>query len=210
MNNVEKWAKDEISQELKNCKNDWYAKNVLKCAYKVYKKLCRQNHSGMSIQLVKSVLDRLIDLKPLSHIEDVPEEWNDVTWDDRATVYQNKRYSGLFKNVHKDGSIDYNDVERWVCYDDSGITFHSSAVSRILDKKYPISLPYYPVSNKVYVKEFLFDSNNGDFDTMYVRYEDGNYWSQWFLKETENGFVEITESEYLNRYRNKINVKDEK
>ena len=74
MNNLEKWAKEEIKLQLKECDNDWYTKNVLKCAYKVYKKLCRQDHSGASIQLVKSVLDRLIDVKPLSPIEDTPAE----------------------------------------------------------------------------------------------------------------------------------------
>jgi len=200
MNNLEKWAKNEIELQLKECKNDWYAKNVLKCAYKVYKKLCKQNHSGASIQLVKSVLDRLIDLKPLSPIEGNDDEWNDITWDDSTTVYQNKRYSGLFKNVHKDGSVDYNDVERWVCYGDNGITFHSSTVSRILDKKYPITLPYYPVTEKVYVKEFLADKNNGDFDTIYFKYKN----VEKYLTERNGEFVEISKKEYEERYANRV------
>lgn len=194
MNRVYKWAKREIDLQLKDCKNDWYAKNVLKCTYKIFKKLCKQNHSGTSIQCVESVLNRLIDLKPLSPIEDNSEYWNDVTWnDDGTTVYQNKRYSGLFKNVHKDGTVDYNDVERWQCYDDSGICFTSSIVNRYLDKLFPISLPYYPVSEKVYVKEFLVDKKNGDFDALYFKYKD----IEKYMAEKDNEWVEIAEEEFV-------------
>ena len=190
---IENWAKREIELQLKKCKNDWYTENVLKCAYEVYKKLCKQDHSGASIQVVKSVLNRLIDLKPLSPIEGNDDEWTDVTWDDsKATVYQNKRYTGLFKNVYKDGTVIYNDVERWACYGDNGITFHSSILSRILDKKYPITLPYYPITEKVYVKEFLADKNNGDFDTIYFKYKD----VEKYLTERNGEFVEINQEEY--------------
>ena len=192
MNNIERWAKREIELQLKECKNDWYTENVLKCAYEVYKELCRQNHSGMSIQLVKSVLNRLIDCKPLSPIEGNDDEWNDVTWNDSANEYQNKRYSALFKNVYKDGTVTYNDVDRWQCYDDNGITFNSGAVSRILDKKYPISLPYNPVSEKVYVKEFLVDKNNGDFDTLYFKYKD----IEVYMTEKDDELVEIDKEEF--------------
>ena len=193
MNNVESWAKREIELQLKECKNDWYSKNVLKCAYKVYKKLCKQNHSGASIQLVKSVLDRLIDVKPLSPIEDTPDIWNDIIWDDAGTtVYQNKRYSGLFKNVYSDGTVTYNDVERWQCYDDSGFCFTSSLVNRCMDKLFPISLPYNPVSEKVYVKEFLVDEKNGDFDTVYFKYGD----IEKYFTEKDGEWKEITKDDY--------------
>ena len=193
MNNLEKWAKREIELQLKECKNDWYSKNVLKCAYKVYKKLCKQNHSGASVQLVKSVLDRLIDLKPLSPIEGNDDEWTDVTWNDsKATVYQNRRYTALFKNVYKDGTVIYNDVDRWLGYDDRGICFSSGAVNKFLDRMYPITLPYYPVTEKVYVKEFLADKNNGDFDTIYFKYKD----VEKYLTERNGEFVEISQKEY--------------
>ena len=199
MNNVESWAKREIELQLKECKNDWYSKNVLKCAYDVYKKLCKQGHSGASIQLVKSVLDRLIDLKPISPIEGNDNEWIDVTWDESAaTVYQNKRYTGLFKNVYKDGTVIYNDVNRWLGYDDRGICFSSGAVNKFLDKMYPIALPYYPVTEKVYVKEFLADKNNGDFDTIYFKYKD----VEKYLTERNGEFVEISQKEYERLLRN--------
>ena len=192
MNNLEKWAKEEIKLQLKECENDWYTENVLKCAYKVYKKLCRQDHSGASVRLVKSVLDRLIDVKPLSPIKDTPDIWNDVTWDDERKVYQCRRYSGLFKNVYSDGSVDYNDVERWRCYSDSGIYFNSSLVNRVFDKLYPITMPYFPHTEDVYVKESLIDEKNGDFDTVYFKYGD----VEKYFTEKDGEWKEITESEY--------------
>ena len=193
MSNLDKWAKREIELQLKECQNDWYSKNVLKCAYKVYKKLCKQNHSGASVQLVKSVLDRLIDFKPLSPIEGNDDEWTDVTWNDSsATVYQNKRYSGLFKNVYEDGTVAYNDVDRWLGYDDRGICFSSGAVNKFLDKMYPITLPYYPVSEKVYVKEYLVDKKNGDFDVIYFKYKE----IEVYMAEKDSEWVEIGKEEF--------------
>ena len=193
MNNIEKWAKREIELQLKECKNDWYATNVLKCAYDVYKKLCKQDHSGASIQLVKDVLNRLIDVKPLSPIKGNDDEWVDVTWDSNtATVYQNKRYTGLFKNVYKDGTVIYNDVDRWLSYDDNGIWCSCGAVNKLLDRMYPITLPYYPVTEKVYIKEFLADKNNGDFDTIYFKYKN----VEKYLTERNGEFVEISQKEY--------------
>ena len=40
--------------------------------------LLDDEHSGLSIQITKMILDKLIDGKALTPIEDVPESWNYV------------------------------------------------------------------------------------------------------------------------------------
>ena len=39
----------------------------------------RDGHSGFSIQITKSILNRLIDGKCLTPIEDTPDIWEDVS-----------------------------------------------------------------------------------------------------------------------------------
>lgn len=144
-------------------------------ALEAFEVLCKQGHSGMSIEITKDILNKLIDGEPLTAIEDTPDVWNEITYEDekRNTTYQCKRCSALFKDVQKDGTVKYS-------YNDSatgidaitGVTYSSGLIRSIYDEMYPIKMPFNPPKDKAYVytADFLFDKNNGDFDTIAVLY----------------------------------------
>lgn len=115
--NMADWAKNEIEIACKNERGDKnpeefdYGCACYESAYKAFQSLMEDGHSGMSIGFTKAILNRLIDGKPLTPIEDTPDIWNDLT--DRQkdyTSYQCERMSSLFKDVYKDGTVKYHDV----------------------------------------------------------------------------------------------------
>ena len=66
-------------QEEKNAPDDCnYGNACYDSAYKAFESLLNDNHSGMSIRITKSILDRLIDNKPLTPIYDDKKEWNGI------------------------------------------------------------------------------------------------------------------------------------
>lgn len=68
----------------------------------------------MSIQITKSILNRLIDGKCLTPIEDDPDIWTKVEFGENDPIqhFQCKRMSSLFKDVAEDGTVTYSDVNR--------------------------------------------------------------------------------------------------
>ena len=186
-----------------------YTIACLKSALEAYNCLLEQDHSGMSIRFTKSFLDRLIDDKPLTPIEDTEDIWK-FTWERNGVkTYQCERMFSLFKEVYPDGSVKYNDNDRVVCYEISApeISFFSGLLGKIIDEMFPITMPYWPKDNpyKVYVEEFLTDPKNGDYDTMgvlYLRTPDGEKIDiNRYFKEAEGGFAEIDEDEYITRIK---------
>lgn len=133
-------------------------------ALKAYNSLLEDGHSGMSMSLTKNILIRLIEGKPLTPIEDTENVWNYVG----DNSYQCKRMSSLFKKIAEDGTVRYNDVDRVICVDvNKNTSYYSGFVDKLVSKKYPITMPYYPTKSiKVYCEDFLFDEKNGDFDTV--------------------------------------------
>lgn len=170
------WAKREVDLICEKSNEDsWYYSECCKSALKAYNELCQDGHSGMSISITKSILNNLIDGKPLSPIEDIPEVWNDVTsfYEDSNYIaeYQCKRMSSLFKRVNKDGTTIYSDVNRIICQDvGSMATYTSGSVSKIINELYPITMPYSGERIDVYCETFLVDEKNGDFDTKGILY----------------------------------------
>lgn len=217
--NMESWAEREIAIACKRERGEsgekgWdYGCACYESAHKAYKSLLKDGHSGFSIGLTKSILNRLIEGKPLTPIEDTDDVWNDICEYHEETegysYYQCKRMSSLFKYVYSDGdgSILYKDVDAWMGVDvDDGSVYHSGLVQRIMDEMFPISMPYCPPDNptKVYCSDFLTDRKNGDFDTRAIFYAirpDGERIAiNRFFKEGETGWDEITEEEYRERY----------
>ena len=75
----------------------------------------------------------------------------------------------------------------------------------MVNEMYPITMPYLGGETyKVYVSDFLYDENNGDFDTIKVHYilkPDGEKITvDRYFKESEEGMVEINLDEYSERY----------
>ena len=212
--NMKDWAKREI--EIATKREDGhegadefdYTRACLESAYKAFECLLGDGHSGLSIRFTKAVLNRLIDGKPLTPIEDTPDVWSDIAEIDfrkDAISYQCNRMSSLFKYVYNDGTIKYKDVNRVSIYssdDPSSTPWYNGFVANIIDEKFPISLPYFPESKpyRVYIREYLSDPKHGDFDTigvLYVITPDGEHVDiNRFFTESGPTFVEISSEEY--------------
>ena len=206
---VEKWAEDEIRLAC-NTKNE-YTIACYKSAMKAYKSLLNDDHSGLSIHLTKNILNRLINVQPLTPIEDVPEVWNDISmWkSDEGIVeqYQCKRMSSLFKDIYDDGTVKFTDVNRVSCIDIDCpiISWHCHLGDNIVNELFPIEMPYYPTNDpyKLYKEDFLVDPENGDYDTQGFFYLITPYGDRVevnkFYKEQDGEWVEIGVEEYNDR-----------
>lgn len=217
MGNLVKWAEKEIELACKKENPEWDGKSFdygcacYQSALKAFKSLCEDEHSGMSIRFTKEILDRLIDIKCLTPIEDTDDVWNELYDRENGTKhYQCKRMSSLFKDVHDDGTITYHDNDRQVGIDNNGVSYHSGRVSEIVNNMFPITMPYYPLTNpyKVYTEDFLVDEKMGDFDTegfLYTITPNGTRIDlNIYYKYTSEGRITIDRKEYEERKEKKI------
>lgn len=225
MGNILDWAKREVeiackkeNPERKEGEFD-YGCACYESALKAFKSLTDDGHSGFSIKMTQSILNRLIDGKPLTPIEDVEDVWNYCSTDkDGTKMYQCSRMSALFKYVSADGSIRYSSNDSCYCIDLNNYrnTYSSGLVNRIIDEMFTITMPYVPGEPiKVYCEDFLVDEKNGDFDTFGVFYalkeengeqkriEINRFFREPIGDETGN-WTEISEEEYMQRKENKI------
>lgn len=180
-------------------------------ALRAFSSLSRDGHSGMSIQITKSILNRLIDGRTLTPIVDTPDIWEDVTEKfgviDGKKEYQCRRMSSLFKTVKPDGTVAYTDHNRVNCVniDNPDVAWSNGLATRFIDKLYPIAMPYYPASKKYTIvrEEFLYDKKNGDHDTtafLYVLTPDGEKVEiNRYFKELSGQMVLISKEEYRQR-----------
>ena len=156
------WAREEIEiakkreREASGVESGWdYGCACYDSALKAYESLCEDGHSGLSIGITKQILNRLIDGKALTPIEDTPDIWNQIS----NNEYQCKRMSSLFKRIDENGKISYSDNGYAVKVDvDDHTTWHSGLVDKYVYSKYPITMPYIP-NNKpyeVYCEDFYY------------------------------------------------------
>lgn len=214
---MKEWAEREVELACKHeapdrKEGEWdYGCACYESALKAYNSLLEDGHSGMSIGFTKTILNRLIDGKPLTPIYDEPDEWNDNPYEhDEGIHYQGKRMSSLFKIVHEDGSITYSDVDRVLCVDISNRhnTYHFGLASELVNRMYPITMPYLPSDRpyKVFMKDRLYDSKNGDFDSIYISHiilpngTDVHDVNKYFVEAEDGGWKEITEEEWKERF----------
>lgn len=180
-------------------------------ALRAYRSLSRDGHSGMSIQITKSVLNRLIDGKTLTPITDTPDIWEEVPFGGNGSSeiknYQCKRMSSLFKYVKPDGTVTYSDMNRVNCVniDSPDVAYTNGLSTRFIDKLFPITMPYLAPSKKYTIvrEEFLHDPKNGDYDTvafLYVLTPDGEKVEiNRYFKELSGQMVPISKEEYERR-----------
>lgn len=176
------WAEKEIEIACKREAPDreegeWdYGCACYESALKAFKSLMEDEHSGFSIGMTKHILNRLIDGKPLTPIEDMEDVWNYVFKrnDSGAKVHQCRRMSSFFKDVLPDGTVSFHDVNRYVGVNinDSCNRYHSGLVDKVAEELFPITIPYMPESKpyEVYCEDILVDPENGDFDTVGIFY----------------------------------------
>lgn len=176
--NLIEWAKNEVKLACKRENPDrnageWdYGCACYESALKAFKSLAEDNHSGYSMGITKSILDRLIDDLPLTPIENTPDIWVLAYEVGEIKGYWCKRMGGLFKDVNPDGTVSYKDINRARGYDlhsPYGV-YSCGLVNRLIDELYPITWPYMPatIHYKVYIEEWLTDRKNGDLDTIRI------------------------------------------
>lgn len=87
---------------------DEYNKSMRSHIIKMMNAFCEEGHSGFSAGYAVSILSKLMRYEPLTPIAGADDEWVDVAMynADGGSLYQNKRYSKLFKEG-KDGQA-YN------------------------------------------------------------------------------------------------------
>lgn len=183
------WAKNEVELACKKENPDWdgesfdYGCSCYKSALKAYESLMDDEHSGMSWSITRSILIRLMNGQNLTPIEDTEDVWSLCSDFGTTIMYQCKRLSSLFKDIHNDGTTTYSDTNRaYGILDDADFTFSGNRVSKAVDSLFPIKMPYYPATNKYKV---MFHSDDDDYpyaiitpdgDTVKVRYsEDKGY-----------------------------------
>lgn len=212
---LKEWAEREIEiackKENPNRKEgEWdYGCACYESALKAFKCLLEDGHSGVSIGITKNILNRLIDGKALTPIEDTNDIWNEVSISNRLyKTYQCTRMSSLFKDMYADGTVKYHDNDRIICYeinDEHKVYFHNGFIHRIVSEIFPITMPYMPESKsyEVACEEFLTDRINGDFDTIGILYvvtpKGERVEINRYFKEAKDGFEEIDKNEYFFR-----------
>lgn len=207
---MQSWAEREVEIACKHENPDrkpgeWdYGCACYESALKAFNSLLEDGHSGFCIGMTKYILNRLIDGKPLTQIEDTDDIWNRCTYRTEFDSYQCKRMYSFFKDIYPDGLVKYHDNDRICCVnvDNPNVSYHSGLVSNLIDEMYPITMPYFPESKPfmVYCEDFLTDAKNGDFDTvgiLYVVKPDGERVEiNRFFKEGEKDDIEIASCEY--------------
>lgn len=220
------WAAQEVELAIQAEKDgsedtdDWnYGAECYKSALRAFESLCRDGHSSFGIQMTKSILNRLIDGKCLTPIEDTPDAWTDISdsFSDgvKTTRYQCKRLHSLFKEAAEDGTVTFSDVNRvyGVNVDNPDAAFTNGFLTRLIDKIFPITLPYLPSSKKfkVVVDDFLVDPKNGDYDTvgyLYFTTPDGKKVElNRYFKEVDGEMVQIEKAEFDERKAKKVEKK---
>ena len=208
------WAKNEIEIAKKREKEDEpervfnYGAMCYASVLRAFESLLKDGHSGMSIGFTKQILNRLIDGKPLTPIEDTEDMW-EKRWknEDNSVVYQCKRMGSLFKSVYENGEVKYHDTERAYCVDETepDAPYYNGFTARIYDEIFPITMPYMPNDGRdvIICDKLLTDPENGDFDTkaiLYIKRVNGERIDiNRYFKETDEGFEEISEEEYRER-----------
>ena len=194
--------------------NDWdYGCSCYKSALKAYNSLCEDEHSGASFGFTKNILIRLMEGRPLTPITDddffSDKESHTLYSDeylksmDLKSDIQCPRMSSLFRMESLDGKVTYHDNNRAYCVDaESPSDTYSSGVDKIVDRLFPITMPYMPQTGKykIYVQTFLCDAKNGDYDTRGVLYmiaPDGERIDiNEYQTDVGGEMVDITKDEY--------------
>ena len=127
-----KYAKDELRRITRI--GDEYQERMNKDILELIKVISKQGHSGFSVNCVLDYFNRLARYKPLSPLTGEDDEWHEAT----SGLYQNKRYSAVFKD--KDGKA-FN-IEGKV-FSDDGKSWFQSGQSRV-EVTFPYTVPDEP------------------------------------------------------------------
>ncbi len=216
------WAKREVeiackdeNLERKESKFD-YGRACYESALKAYTSLREDSRKGISLYYARHILNRLIDGYPLTPIEDTEDVWTEIlsSRGQETKQYQCERRFSLFKYVHSDGTVTYDDWESACVV--ANLTFPGYSVCQsIVKSMFPITFPYMPTGPvKVYVDDFTAGHREEDCKIMGVRYirkpNGEKFRVERYFEETESGWVEIDINTYNQRRLNALKRRLEK
>lgn len=122
------YAKEELKRIGMIDSGEPYNEEVAKAILDLIELFASQGHSGFTAPYTVNAFKRLAMYKPLSPLTGEDSEWSEVG----SGVYQNKRYSAVFK---EDGKA-YN-IEGKMFTDNNGLTWYLSKDSHV-----EITFPY--------------------------------------------------------------------
>ena len=204
------WAENEINiaNTILDANEDRYFLTCVKSAYKALKSLMEDRHSGMSIGVTQTILNRLIDGKPLTPITESDfvgvqsvEGFSQEQLHEQGlkSVIQCPRMFSLFRDERLDGEILYSDDERYCCFDkkEPDMTYRESLGRKIIDELYPIKMPYMPASEMYRICMESVGKTEAVKAVRYIITPDYLYVPvNRYFKLGEKDWIEITEKEY--------------
>ena len=128
MSTLVDYAKEELKRIGMIDSGEPYNEAVAKAIIDLIELFASQGHSGFTAPYTVNAFKRLAMYKPLSPLTGEDSEWSEVG----SGVYQNKRYSAVFK---EDGKA-YN-IEGKMFTDNNGLTWYLSKDSHV-----EITFPY--------------------------------------------------------------------
>lgn len=211
------WAENEIEIACKKINKDFgeqsYDYACFQSALKAYKTLENDGHSGLSWNITKNILIRLMDRLPLTKITDEDFNGEDASQiKDGILQKQCPRMPSLFREEKSNGEVQYSDINRVYCVNihNEHDVFFCKKARDIIDKLFPIKMPYYPMMEKykVFTESFLVDKNNGDYDTQGFIYaitpENEKIELNIFQGEVNGKMISLTKEQYEERKKKKI------
>lgn len=192
-----------------------YKMGCIKSALKAYCSLCADGHSGYSISETMAFLRRMVDHLPLTPLTEDESEWNEIDDDENGKLFQSRRCPSVFKTVNSNGTS-YRDVDCVVKLDlETGLEWSNGWVTKMVDERFPITMPYMPSGKRFVVEGREFDSTNanpGMYDTVLISrivpvdgdkepIEINKMYKEVELGNGKSEMVEIGKMEYNRRYK---------
>jgi hypothetical protein len=150
-----KFAKDQLERAGFFHKS-FYDGRLGEAAMQIITLFAAQNHSVMSASMLRNILIKLLDQRPINQIYDTPESWNEV--DDN--FYQHKELSSVFKK----NNFNY-DIDKYAILDDTGE--YTDSISMYAGK---ISFPYLPGDTIIVEKKSI------KYLAMYLKWKWHYFW----------------------------------
>lgn len=203
-------------------KNKWdYGCACYESALKAYSSIIEDGHSGTSFNITAQILERLLKHLPLNPITDEPgQNWCEATqtcnWicqgpsntHNGCLEYQSSRMRSLFKYVDVNKQVSYEDTKRFITLNifESRIPQYNKDVSYIMNKLFPLHMPYLPEDEPQEVTCEMLRTNPDNIlpDTIYIlsvkRPKDDVLNIDRYFKHYLNAmWVEIPKNEYMER-----------
>lgn len=193
-------------------------KNVEECYEAILPLIKKAEHSGMSYGFFVNIFKRLLDgkvLTPITEEDFIVEFPKESGLQDRidkqsgTITRQCTRYSSIFRDIHKDGTISYIDVNRIRTVDQYGMGWGSGLIAdRCKDLIPEIKLPYMPTDHPIdiFVWEFCYDKERDNF------YLEKGYYNAFFIDKIvfPNGKIVQVNRLFLNEHDDKPTEYDDK